>query len=218
MNLNQQLLFLCEQFLSFEEAVKDFAKKKAESQFTNGSVSIGSTEHTTFAIHNHISLYEGPVRVRYMQAIQLYSMFERYAIALSKDISSKYSLEGISTKSQDFPEIKKYYSNICDIKFTKWDTLDNLRIVRNLIAHSDGYLGHSKNTAALRKLSETEKNISILSNERLVFNGKFFKQSLGAVFEFFDLVFEKLGDQDYMLTFDYKLINEFVTFDTATNV
>ncbi|MBU1282832.1 MAG: hypothetical protein KJ989_15495 [Gammaproteobacteria bacterium] len=218
MNLNQQLLFLCEQFLSFEEAVKDFAHKKAEAQFSNGSVSIGSTEHTTFAIHNHISLYEGPVRVRYMQAIQLYSMFERYAISLSHEISSKYKLKEISTKTQDFPEIKKYYTNVCNINFKKWDTLNSLRIVRNLIAHSDGYLGHSKNTTSLRKLSETEKNITILSNDRLVFNGKFFKQSLGAVFEFFDLVFEKLGDQDYMLTFDYKLINEFVTFDTAITV
>lgn len=218
MNLNQQLLFLCEQFLSFEEAIKKFAKDKAEAQFSNGSISIGSAEHTTFAIHEHISLYEGPVRVRYMQIIQLYSMFERYALELSNDISSKHQLSKIPAKSQNFPGIKQFYTQTRDIKFSKWDALNNLKIVRNLVAHSDGYLMHSKNTAAVYALAKIEKDTTILSNNRLVFNGKFLKRSLGAVFEFFELAFEHLGDQDYMLTFDYNLIKEFVNFDTSMSV
>lgn len=215
MNLNQQLLFLCEQFFSFEEAITKFARDKAEAQFSDGDISIGSTEHTTFSIHEHISLYEGPVRVRYMQVIQLYSMLERYALELSNDISSKYQLPKIPTRNQNFPGIKKYYTQTRDIKFGKWNILDNLKTVRNLVAHNDGYLAHSKNTAAIYELTNTDKDTTILSNSRLVFNEKFFKRSLGAVFEFFDLVYEQLGDQDHMLTFDYKLINEFISFDTS---
>lgn len=218
MNLNQQLLFLCEQFFSFEEAIKKFARDKAEAQFSDEGISIGSTEHTTFAIHEYISLYEGPVRVRYMQVIQLYSMLERYALELSNDISSKYQLPQIPAKNQNFPGIKKYYTQTRDIKFGKWDILDNLKTARNLVAHSDGYLAHSKNTAAVYELADIEKDTTILSNSRLVFNEKFFKRSLAAVFEFFDLVYEQLGDQDHMLTFDYKLINEFVSFDTSGSV
>ena|GEM_PF-5377514 len=179
------------------------------------SVSLGEPGFVKSLMYQHFTYYEGPLVARYMVVIQLYSLFERYSIKYSKLISNKENLISISdlSGSYTFKGIKTFFTKVVAVKYSGWNDIDKLRVVRNLIAHCDGYITYAEDKNKILKLAKTDLNLIILSDDRLAMDEEFLKRSLRAVFKFFDIVEPMAIKQDNLLDFSYRHINEFRSFD-----
>lgn len=216
MRFSQKMTYLIEQIDFLEEAIIDHSHKKYLKAFDGkDTIDLLSVEGMRSSIYQHYMYYEGPLLSRYMIVIQLYSIFERYAVYFSKLLSEKeeyisiYDLNG----KNNFPGIKTYYTKVINIKFEQWAQIDALRQVRNLIAHCDGYTTYSDQKNKIEKLAGHNTNLSIVSDNRLVMRKDFLKESTQTVFNFFDIVEPLAHEKDNLLDFSYGHINEFRAFD-----
>ena len=218
MNCSQNMYYLMEQLDSFEKAVVSFSQEHADSQTSeSGELAIGSDELIIHSVYQNFALYEAPLRMRYLQTTQLYTIFEQFSFEFAKNISKEYSYISIDKLkgSRTYTAIQIYYTDVCNIEFKHWGKVDILRRVRNLISHSDGYIEFSEQKNKILNLANNNHELTILQNGRLAMTKKFLIDSFKAVNEFFDLVELKAnGNIDTMFTFDYKIINEFRQFDT----
>jgi hypothetical protein len=204
------------QFDTFEQAVVDYSKKHACSQFEeDGTLAIGSDKYVAYEVYKAFSYYEGPLRIRYLQILQLYSIFERYAIYFAKEISKKDSLIDIDKLKapRTYTAVHIYYSEVCDISFSNWSELDKLRTIRNLIAHTDGFIEFSEQKSKIEKIVSHDSELILLKNDRVGVSKQFIKNSMKAVFSFFDIVEPKTGKTDGLFTFDGKLLQQFHAFN-----
>jgi len=216
MRLSQKMIYICEQIQFLEKAIVDHSHQKYIQAF-NGkeSVDLMSREGINASIYQHFKHYDGPLLARYMLIIQLYSVFERYSISLSKILSKEkgyISIEDLNC-GHTFKGIKTYYTKIVDIKYGLWKEIDLLRQVRNVIAHCDGYTIYSQQKSKISKIAESDCDLMILSDERLVLRIEFVKRSMRAVFKFFDIVEPLVGNSDNILDFSWGHINKFLQFD-----
>ncbi|MFQ2223394.1 hypothetical protein ACK32A_11330 [Aeromonas enteropelogenes] len=215
MKFSQKFLYLFEQLEMLEKGiVKQFYEQYKETFGGESSISVVDPNFVKVALYKHFVHYEGPVIARYMIITQLYSLFERYAISFSKDISkieNRISITDLNG-SQSFRGIKTYYTKVKDINYISWDKLDNLRQVRNLVAHSDGYVMYSDQKNKIESLANRHPNLMVLSDGRLAVNSAFLKESMRAVMEFFDIVEPLVSKPDSVLSFGYKHVNEFIEF------
>ena len=85
--------------------------------------------------------------------------------------------------------------------------------MRNLIAHSDGFIEFSENPNKIKSIIKSNDNLILLDEKRLGLNAKFVKNSIKYVWEFFDLVEPLVKKQDHMLNFSWSILNEFHDFD-----
>ena len=157
MKYTQKIIYMFEQLQLLENAiVKHSHEKYAETFKDNKSISIDDPAFKKAFIYEHFTHYEGPIIARYMIVTQLYSLFERFSISFSKEISQKEKLISIQdlNGSQTFKGIKTYYTKVANINYPHWSELDTLRQVRNLIAHCDGYLTYSDQKNKIRNLVE----------------------------------------------------------------
>jgi len=218
MRLSQKMIYVAKQLQFLEKAIVDCCHNKYLEAFGGElSISIRSRKFVDASLYQHFKHYEGPLAARYMLIIQLYSIYERYAISFSKRLSAKDGLIKISdlNGSQNFKGIKTYYSKVVDIEFSDWEGLDKLRQVRNLIAHCDGYITHSEQRNKISRLAESDQDLIILDDQRLALNEEFIKRSMRAVFRFFDIVEPMVENSDNLLDFSWAHMNQFREFDLA---
>ena len=215
MRFSQKFLYLFEQLEILEKGIVKQASERYKEAFGGeSSVNVVGPNFVKVTMYEHFVHYEGPVIARYMIITQLYSLFERYAISFSKDISkidNRISITDLNG-SQSFMGIKTYYTKVKDINYVSWAKLDNLRQVRNLIAHSDGYVMYSDQKNKIERLASQHPNLMVLSDGRLAVNSNFLKESMRAVMEFFDIVEPLVSEPDNLLSFGYKHVNEFIAF------
>jgi len=215
MKFSQKFLYLFEQLEMLEKGiVKQSYDQYKEAFGGENSINIADPNFVKVTMYEHFMYYEGPVIARYMIITQLYSLFERYAISFSRDISKIEKRMSISdlNGSQSFKGIKTYYTKVKDINYTSWNKLDNLRQVRNLVAHSDGYVMYSDQKNKIERLANKHPNLTVLSDGRLAANPTFLKESMRAVMEFFDIVEPLVAEPDSLLSFGYNHVNEFIEF------
>ncbi|EGQ8957095.1 hypothetical protein V6957_004767 [Vibrio parahaemolyticus] len=215
MKFSQKFLYLFEQLEMLEKGiVKQSFEQYKEAFGGEKSISIGNPNFVKVTMYEHFVHYEGPTIARYMIINQLYSLFERYSISFSKDISKMEALISIAdlNGSQSFKGIKTYYTKVKDINYASWDKIDTLRQVRNLVAHSDGYVMYSDQKNKIERLAKQHPNLKILSDGRLAVNRQFLKESMRAVMEFFDIVEPLVAEPDSLLSFGYNHVNEFIEF------
>lgn len=216
MRYTQKLIYLFEQFQTIESAlVKEFYDRYEGCHDENNKISSVSPDFGRAMIYQQFYSYEGPILARYTILIQLYALFERFSIKLSKNISENEGLLQISDLNgrQNFTGIKTFYCKVKDVKFGFWSELDNLRQVRNLIAHCDGYVEYSDQETKIRRLVESDGEMIILKNERLAVSEEFVRRSFRAVVQFFDLVEPMVGERNTLMDFDLGLINDFRRFE-----
>ncbi|MCH4811848.1 hypothetical protein [Vreelandella neptunia] len=215
MKFSQKFLYLFEQLEMLEKGiVKQSYEQYKEAFGGETSINVADPNFVKVTMYEYFINYEGPVIARYMIITQLYSLFERCAISFSRDISKIENRISITDLhgSQGFRGIKAYYTKVKDINYASWDKLDNLRKVRNLVAHSDGYLMYSDQKNKIENLANQNLNLMVLSDGRLAVNSSFLKESMRAVMEFFDIVEPLVSEPSSLLNFGYKHVNEFIEF------
>ena len=216
MRYAQKIEYLIEQLGFLESAIcKESHEKYLESFGGEDRISLLSREANKALMYQHFKFYEGPILARYTVIFQLYSLFERYAVQFSNQISSKKNLLSISDLNgqTNFSGIRTYYSKVAAIQFDDWAQLDSLRHVRNLIAHCDGYVEFSDRKTKLEKLIKGDNDLTILDDERLALRDEYIKRSMRAVVRFFDIVEPMAGKCDGMLDLSWGHINQFREFD-----
>ncbi len=218
MRYSQKMLYVCEQLSILEDAIC----RKSHDLYVDAfdgkkSVSIVSPEATKAFMYQHFKYYEGPLLARYMIIIQIYSIFERYAVDYSIAISKKENLLKIDDLNggRKFNGIKVFFTKVADIAYKQWIELDKLRQVRNLIAHCDGYVAYSEQKRKITKTAKSDPDLLILADGRLALNEEFLKRSLRTVFQFFDIVEPMATKPDGMLDLSWGHINQFLAFDHA---
>src|SRR5690554_2420059 len=131
MKYSQKMIYLCEQLNFLENAIVTQAELNYVSAFGGQkSVSIGSREAVSVMMYKHFKHYEGPLLARYMLIIQLYSVFERYSVAFSKDIISadeQLVLKGLTERAW-YEDIKVFYSKALDCPYEHWSELNALNL------------------------------------------------------------------------------------------
>lgn len=200
------MIYLCEQLKFLEKAIVTQAELNYVSAFGGKKrVSLVSREAVSVMMYEHFKEYEGPLLARYMLIIQLYSVLERYSVAFSKDIinaDDQLELKGLTERAR-YEDIKEFYSNALDSPYEHWSELNALNLVRNLIAHCDGYLAHSVKKVRTLELVDGDSDLMILSDGRLVLRTEFLKRCMRAVLRFFELIELKAISKDTMLDFSW---------------
>ena len=218
MKLSQKIIYVYEQFGILEDAICEKSYEKYGETFGGGeSISLISPEGVKSVIYQHFMYYEGPLLARYMILVQIYSIFERYAISHSNIISEKEKLIKIDDLKggRNFYGIKTFFTKVVNVNYLYWAELDKLRQVRNLIAHCDGYVTYSEQKSKIINTVKKDSDLLVLDDDRLAFNKEFLKRCLRAVIRFFDLVEPKAIEPNGMLDLSYGHINQFLKFDRA---
>ncbi|GAB1620989.1 hypothetical protein AAOGI_10390 [Agarivorans albus] len=213
MNHQQKVRYILNQIETLEVSIVDKATKDIK---LIKKAELGHPDFVKLFILDHFRNYEGRVTARYMIIIQLYSLFERLSVKYSNEISTLRNVAKISSlngKKIYFETIKKFYSEIFNISFSKWEELDDLRLVRNIVAHSDGYVLENDWTKRAEALNLRNSNISILCDGRLVFNKEFLVTSTHSVLNFFNKIEPEIAHSNTALEFGDSVIDEFWTFD-----
>jgi len=216
MRCSQKILYVCEQLGMLEKAIVNQSHEEFKEAFNGkGSLTIGEPGFVKVLLYENFMSYEGPLIARYMIVIQLYSLFERYSISFSKDLSRINKLINIKdlNGSQSFKGIKTYFTKVNNIHFTQWLQIDQLRLVRNLVAHSDGYVTYSEQKSKIEKLVYSHQDLILLSDGRIAMNEKFLKNSIRAIMEFFDIVESMISEPDNLLDFSWAHVEEFINFN-----
>lgn len=214
MNHQQKIRYILNQIETLEISIVD---KATNDMKLIKKIEFGHPDFIKVFILDHFRNYEGPVTARYMIIIQLYSLFERLSVKYSNEISTLKGVAKISSLNKKnsvyFETIKKFYSEIFNISFDKWEELDDLRLVRNIVAHSDGYVLENDWTKRAEDLSLRNNNISILCDGRLVFNKEFLVTSTHCVLKFFNKIEPDIANSHTRLEFGDPIIDEFWAFD-----
>lgn len=217
MNHSQKLIYLFKQLQFLEDTIVSEAQKRYENSFGDKKkLDLMSNDATKAMIYEQYKHYHGPVLARYMIIIQLFSIFERYAVDFAKKLCESKGKKDISKLNERpiFNKIKKYYTEVVDISFLEWEQVNRLKLVRDLIAHCDGYIEYSERPNPIRKMVSEDNDLILLTDGRIAVRQEFIKRSMRSVFSFFDLVEDEIEIKDRMLDFGWGHIKQFIEFDS----
>jgi len=214
MNHQQKIRYILNQIETLESSIVHQATKDMK---LIEKAEFGNPDFIKVFILDHFRNYEGPIIARYMIIIQLYSLFERLSVSYSNELSASKNVAKITSLKRRnnvyFETIKEFYSEVFNISFDKWEELNDLRLVRNIIAHSDGYVLENDWTKRAYELNGRNSDISILCDGRLVLNKQFLVTSTHSVLNFFNKIEPEIASSHTVLEFGDPVIDEFWAFD-----
>lgn len=177
------------------------AARKAETEsleaqrneFTGGLAAvIGALIDHAFAHEEEI-----PRILRYSHVIAIYSLYERQLALLCSEVAKRRNhLSLMPEDLRGYPYAGSYrifLTKVVDSGISVWDRLDGVRLVRNCIAHGDGFIdGLERGKSKLRDLVSHSKGLSETGDGRLQIDPEFVDEAFDAVFSLFTDAFRKL--------------------------
>lgn len=140
---------------------------------------------------------EIPRILRYGHVIAIYSLYERQLALLCSEVANrKKNLPLLPEDLLGYPYAASYrifLTKVVDARISVWNRLDAVRLVRNCIAHGDGFIdGLERGKGRLRGLVSHTNGLSETNDGRLQIEPAFVDEAYDAVFSLFTESFQNL--------------------------
>ncbi len=192
---------LLSDYLQIAQKAVGHAEKKAKNDFDRFVAKIKDQQLREFyasQLLRHAALFreELPMRVRYGFILLLYSVFETRSRALCLEIQRRTpelrlrlaDLRG----SRSIQGVFIFLRKLANISIPEQHSLDQLRIIRNCIAHVNGCVDDDDSPKRVRKVVRESKGAHVDRNGYIMLKATYCSEQLRIVQKFFECSFTEL--------------------------
>lgn len=177
--------------------------EKQRSEIEGEFVAVVSAQIDHMVAH----VEELPRMLRYGQIVSLYSFLEARLKLLCEEVGERNP--SLTWKAKDLAgnmslqTFKVYLSRVVDSGVSVWESMDTIRLVRNCIAHSNGWIeSMDRGKAKLCRQIATCYGLDE-ENGRLVVSQEFVEQAYQDCHDLFSEAFKGLGFGPGLMPFEY---------------